>query len=48
MIISIDTNILLYSLNPLSAWHEGAAEFLAQHFGNPTVRMALTDDVLIE
>jgi predicted nucleic acid-binding protein len=48
MIIGIDTNILLYSLNPSSAWHEGAAEFLTQHFGNASVRMALTDYVLIE
>ena len=48
MIIGIDTNILLYALNPLSAWHRGAVEFLNQHFGSSTTRVAITDYVLME
>lgn len=46
--IGIDTNILLYSLNPLSKWHEGATKFLRQQFGVFDVRVALTDYVLVE
>jgi predicted nucleic-acid-binding protein len=46
--IGIDTNLLLYSLNPGSEWHEGAIGFLRQNFGVPSVRMAITDYVLVE
>jgi len=46
--ISIDTNLLLYSLNPASEWHGRAVEFLKQHFGVPSLRVAITDYVLVE
>jgi predicted nucleic acid-binding protein len=46
--ISIDTNLFLYSLNPDSIWHEPAVGFLRQNLGNPTVRVAITDYVLVE
>jgi toxin-antitoxin system PIN domain toxin len=46
--ISIDTNVLLYSLNPDSIWHEAAADFLRQNLGVPSVRIAITDYVLVE
>lgn len=46
--IGIDTNLLLYSLNPASEWHAGAVSFLRQHLGVPKVRVALTDYVLVE
>ncbi|WP_206170894.1 hypothetical protein [Phragmitibacter flavus] len=46
--ISIDTNLLLYSLNPASSWHSSAVEFLQQHFGDPAKRVVLTDYVLVE
>jgi uncharacterized protein len=46
--ISIDTNLLLYSLNPTSEWHSGAVSFLRQNFGIPSVRIAITDYVLME
>lgn len=46
--ISIDTNVLLYSLNPDSIWHEPAVSFLRQNLGIPTVRVAITDYVLVE
>jgi toxin-antitoxin system PIN domain toxin len=46
--IGIDTNVLLYSLNPGSIWHDAATRFLTQHLGNPTVRVAITDYVLVE
>lgn len=48
MILGIDTNILLYALNPLSAWHGGSVDFLRQHFGSSTTRVAVTDYVLME
>lgn len=48
MIVGIDTNILLYSLNPGSRWHDAAVDFLGQHFENPVIRVALTDFVLLE
>jgi len=48
MIIGIDTNILLYALNPLSTWHRGAVDFLSQHFGSSSIRVAITDYVLVE
>ena len=46
--ISIDTNLFLYSLNPDSEWHGVATAFLRKHFGDPTLRIALTDYVLLE
>lgn len=46
--IGIDTNLLLYSLNPFSEWHGKAVNFLNQHLGVPSVRVALTDYVLVE
>lgn len=46
--IGIDTNLLLYSLNPASDWHSRAVNFLRQNFGVPTVRVAITDYVLVE
>jgi uncharacterized protein len=46
--IGIDTNVLLYSLNPTSEWHSRAVNFLRQHFGIPSVRVAITDYVLVE
>ncbi len=46
--ISIDTNLLLYSLNPDSIWHEAAVSFLRQNLGVPAVRVAITDYVLVE
>ena len=46
--IGIDTNLLLYSLNPASEWHASAVSFLRQHFGVPSVRVAITDYVLVE
>jgi len=48
MIIGIDTNILLYALNPSSAWHRSAVEFLSLNFGSASVRVAITDYVLME
>ena len=46
--ISIDTNVLLYSLNPDSIWHGVAVSFLRQNLGIPSVRIAITDYVLVE
>lgn len=46
--ISIDTNVLLYSLNPDSIWHRPAVEFLQKNLGVPSVRIAMTDYVLVE
>jgi hypothetical protein len=46
--IGIDTNLLLYSLNPASEWHGGAVDFLRQNFGVPSVRVAIADYVLVE
>ena len=46
--IGIDTNVLLYSLNPDSIWHEAAVSFLLKNLGVPTVRVAITDYVLVE
>lgn len=45
---SIDTNILLYSLNPASEWHTAAVAFLRKNLGNPAIRVVLTDYVLVE
>lgn len=44
--ISFDTNILLYSLNPQSSWHQKATEFLSQSFAED--RIVITDYVLVE
>ena len=46
--ISIDNNVLLYSLNPDSIWHGAAVGFLRQNLGAPSVRIAITDYVLVE
>ena len=46
--ISIDSNLLLYSLNPDSIWHEAAVSFLRQNLGVPSVQIAITDYVLVE
>ena len=46
--ISMDSNLLLYSLNPDSVWHEGSVSFLRQNLGIPAVRVAITDYVLVE
>jgi predicted nucleic acid-binding protein len=46
--IGIDSNILLYSLNPVSEWHGPAVGFLRQTFGVPSIRVVLTDYVLLE
>jgi uncharacterized protein len=46
--IGFDTNLLLYSLNPTSGWHESAVNFLRQNFGVPSLRVAITDYVLVE
>ena len=46
--ISIDTNLLLYSLNPASAWHHAAVSFLQESLHNPAMRVVLTDYVLME
>jgi uncharacterized protein len=46
--ISIDTNVLLHSLNPDSAGHELAVRFLQENLGVSSVRVALTDYVLVE
>jgi predicted nucleic acid-binding protein len=46
--IGIDTNLLLYSLNPSSKWHRAAMSFLQEKFGDPSLRVAMTDYVLVE
>lgn len=46
--ISIDTNLLLYSLNPASAWHKAAVSFLRENLSVPAMRVVLTDYVLVE
>ncbi len=46
--ISIDTNLLLYSLNPASAWHHAAVVFLRENLSNPAMRVVLTDYILVE
>ncbi len=48
MIVGIDTNILLYALNPSSKWHLEAVNFLKLHFGSSSIRVAMTDYVLME
>jgi uncharacterized protein len=46
--LGIDTNVLFYSLNPSSQWHEPAVRFLSGIFGSQSHRVALTDLVLAE
>ncbi len=46
--MSMDTNVLLYSLNPDSKWHEASAKFLQQYVLDSNVRVAITDYVLME
>jgi uncharacterized protein len=46
--IGIDTNLLLYSLNPASEWHGDTVSFLRKNFGVSSVRVAITDYVLVE
>jgi uncharacterized protein len=48
MILGIDTNIFLYSLNPSSQWHKASVQFLEQSFRDNALRVALTDYVLVE
>jgi toxin-antitoxin system PIN domain toxin len=44
--ISFDTNILLYSLNPASKWHGQAVEAMEQSLNED--RVVMTDYVLVE
>lgn len=46
--LGIDTNILLYSLNPSSEWHEAAVKFLRESFGKSKSLVGITDYVLVE
>jgi uncharacterized protein len=46
--ISIDTNVLLYSLNPASVWHGKAVTFLQECLSNLVMQVVLTDYVLVE
>jgi uncharacterized protein len=46
--LSFDTNILLYSLNPDSQYHASAVEFLEQQFSDSTLRIVLADYVAVE
>lgn len=46
--LGIDTNILLYSLNPSSQWHTAAVRFLRENFGSQSTRIAIADYVLVE
>ncbi len=48
MMLGIDTNVLLYSLNPSSQWHEAAVKFLQVSFNESSTRVAITDYVLVE
>jgi predicted nucleic acid-binding protein len=48
MTLGVDSNILLYSLNPASVWHVKAVAFLTQQFGAKERRVAITDYVLTE
>jgi predicted nucleic acid-binding protein len=48
MMIGIDTNILLHSLNPASECHASAVEFLGEIFGKTRPAVAVTDYVLVE
>lgn len=46
--IGIDTNILLYSLNPASKYHSAAAEYLGDLLSDRSRRVGITDYVLVE
>jgi len=46
--IAIDTNILLYSLDPESKSHRAAVAFLQECFGDASKRIVLCDYVLTE
>jgi predicted nucleic acid-binding protein len=46
--ISLDTNLLLYSLNPASAWHSAAVSFLRSSLKSTAMQVVLTDYVLVE
>jgi len=46
--IGINTNILLYSLNPSSRFQPKAAAFITETFGDPSIRVGITDYVLVE
>jgi len=46
--LGIDTNILLYSLNPASKFHARAHAFLQSAFGDKTKDVAIADLVLVE
>jgi toxin-antitoxin system PIN domain toxin len=46
--LGIDTNILLYSLNPASAFHKKSQEFLKECFSNEIQGVAIADYVLVE
>jgi toxin-antitoxin system PIN domain toxin len=46
--ISIDTNLLLYSLNPSSTWHSAATNFLQEQLTNLDKPVAIADYVLVE
>ncbi len=46
--ISIGTNVLLYSLNPASVWHGKAVTFLQGCLNNPVMQVVLTDYVLVK
>ena len=46
--LGIDTNILLYSLNPASRFQGGAFAFLRKAFQEETKGVALADYVLVE
>jgi uncharacterized protein len=48
MMLGLDTNLLLYSLNPASEWHDATVDFLQRTFSDSTVRVAITDYVLVE
>ena len=46
--LGIDTNILLYSLNPASVHQRAAERFLRDSFGDRSRQVALADYVLVE
>jgi len=45
---SIDTNILLYSLNPGSKFHKKASGFVTETLSDSSIRVGITDYVLVE
>jgi uncharacterized protein len=46
--LGIDTNLLIYSLNPKSVWHRPAQQFLLNHLDKADQRVAICDYVLVE